>query len=192
MAHRLRFDRNSKCATPHGHNEFVCVSLQARPEARGIDWGGSNYAASFAALKTHWHAFIDNSLDHAFQLGAGDPLISYFQQHEPDIVPRLLVIGGDPTTEAVATALYLKLNAILARHVPDFECVRFEVEETPTNSVVLLPSDVAGPPPLGDWCRRADLSINDLLPPDAWPSLAPTARSAPGDDSPTSSEAVGQ
>ena len=172
MAHRLRFDRNSKCATPHGHNEFVGVSLQPRAEARGIDWGAANYAASFANLKSHWHAFVDDSLDHAFQLGAGDPLIAYFQQHEPDLLPRLLVIDGDPTTEAVATALYLKLNAILDAHVPGFECVRFEIEETPTNSVVLLPADVAAAPNLGDWCRRADLSINDLLPQDAWPELA--------------------
>ena len=172
MAHRLRFDRNSKCAVPHGHNEFIAVSLQARPEAKGVDWGAANYAASFSTLKTHWHAFVDDSLDHAFQLGAGDPMIGYFQQHAPDLVPRLLVIDGDPTTEAVATALYMKLNAILDRHLPDFVCTRLELEETPTNSVVLGLDDVLGcPVRLGEWCHRADLSINDLLPADAWPEL---------------------
>eukprot|EP01042_Synura_sphagnicola_P011318 gene11318-14467_t len=145
MANRLRFDRNSKCAVPHGHNEFVGVSLQARP-GREIDWGNGNYAASFAELKRHWHAFVDDSLDHAFQLGLGDPMIGYFEQHEPDLLPRLLVIEGDPTTEAVATALYMKLNAILGVFVPDFECVRFELEETPTNSVVLTPADIAACP----------------------------------------------
>ncbi len=173
MAHRLRFDRNSKCMTPHGHNEFVAVSLQPRPDAKGIDWGNANYAASFADLKRHWHGFVDDALDHAFQLGHGDPMIGYFRDHEPELLPRLLVIDGDPTTEAVATALYMKLNAILAAHLPAFECVRFELEETPTNSVVLMPEDIAGcPVRLGGWCHRADLSLNDLLPPEAWEVLS--------------------
>ncbi len=171
MAHRLRFERTSKCATPHGHNEFVAASLQAKP-GRAFDWGNANYAASFSDLKRHWHAFVDDSLDHAFQLGQGDPMIAYFRDHEPDLLPRLLVIEGDPTTEAVATALYMKLNAILAKFLPDFECVRFEIEETPTNSVVLTQADVAAcPVKLGDWCHRADMSLNDLLPPDAWEAL---------------------
>jgi 6-pyruvoyltetrahydropterin/6-carboxytetrahydropterin synthase len=172
MAHRLRFDQNSKCLTPHGHNEFVAVSLQSKGD-RQIQWGSANYAASFADLKRHWHGFVDDSLDHAFQLGHDDPMIGYFRQHEPELLPRLLVIEGDPTTEAVATALYMKLNAILAAHLPDFECVRFEIEETPTNSVVLTPADIAACPiRLGEWCHRADLSLNDLLPPDAWPELS--------------------
>jgi 6-pyruvoyltetrahydropterin/6-carboxytetrahydropterin synthase len=153
MAHRLRFDRNSKCMTPHGHNEFVTVDLKPKAGARGIDWGAANYASSFADMKRHWHSFVDDALDHAFQLGHDDPMIGYF----------LLVIQGDPTTEAVATALYMKLNAILAAHLPDFECARFEIEETPTNSVILTPEDVAACPiRLGEWCHRADLSLNDL------------------------------
>jgi len=171
MAHRLRFDHNSKCMTPHGHNEFVVVSLQPKAPAT-IDWGAANYAASFADLKRHWHDFIDEALDHAFQLGHDDPMIGYFRDHEPELLPRLLVIAGDPTTEAVATALYIKLNAILAAHLPSFECVRFEIEETPTNGVVLTPPDLAACPiRLGDWCHRADLSLNDLLPVDAWGKL---------------------
>ena len=169
MAHRLRFDRDSKCMTPHGHNEFVTVCLEPKPSARGIDWGNSNYAASFAALKGHWHGFVDDALDHAFQLGADDPMIAYFKAHEPELLPRLLVVDGDPTTEAVATALYMKLNAILSKHLPDFGCVRFEIEETPTNSVVLTPADIAACPiRLGEWCHRADMSLNDLLPVEAW------------------------
>ena len=173
MAHRLRFDAVSKCMTPHGHNEFVAVSLQPKAGARGMDWGNANYAASFADLKRHWHEFIDDALDHAFQLGVDDPMLGYFQEHEPDLLPRLLVIAGDPTTEAVATALYMKLNAILGAHMPEFECVRFEIEETPTNSIVLTQADVAACPiRLGEWCHRADLSLNDLLPVEAWAQLS--------------------
>lgn len=171
MAHRLRFDRDSKCATPHGHNEFVCVDLQAKP-GKAFDWGGANYAENFSNLKKQWHRFVDVSLDHAFQLGHDDPMIGYFRVHEPDILPRLLVIQGDPTTEAVAAALYMKLNAIMAVHVPDFECVRLEIEETPTNSVILTPADLAGcTVNLGDWTHRADMSMNDLLPVETWERL---------------------
>jgi 6-pyruvoyltetrahydropterin/6-carboxytetrahydropterin synthase len=169
MAHRLRFDRNSKCMTPHGHNEFVTIDLKPRAGATGVDWGAANYAASFADMKRHWHGFVDDALDHAFQLGHDDPMVGYFQAHEPELLPRLLIIKGDPTTEAVATALYMKLNAILSIHLPQFECVRFEIEETPTNSVVLTPEDISACPiRLGEWCHRADASLNDLVPPAQW------------------------
>jgi 6-pyruvoyltetrahydropterin/6-carboxytetrahydropterin synthase len=189
MAHRLRFDRSSKCMVPHGHNEFVTVSLQPKAGSRGTDWGGSNYAASFADLKRHWHGFVDDALDHAFQLGHDDPMIGYFQAHEPELLPRLLVIKGDPTTEAVAVALFMKLDAILAKQLPQFECARLELEETPTNSIVVTPQDVAACPiELGAWCRRADLSINDLLPPESWSTAAENSDRK----SPSSSEAVGQ
>lgn len=172
MAHRLRFDRTSKCATPHGHNEFVSVTLRAKAgSAHDIHWGTSNYGESFANLKREWHRFVDDALDHAFQLGADDPLIDFFKTHEPDIVPRLLIIKGDPTTEAVAMALFQKLSAILARFHPDFVCTRLELEETPTNTVVITDEDGVERVDLGEWCRRADLSLNDLLRPADWEAL---------------------
>ncbi|WAC49635.1 6-carboxytetrahydropterin synthase [Asticcacaulis sp. SL142] len=165
MAHRLRADASSKCMTPHGHNEFVKVTLKAKPSAPAVAWGDRNYALSFEALKRDWHAFVDNALDHAFQLGHDDPMIGYFRTHEPQLLPRLLVIKGDPTTEAVAMALYHKLGAILSAHVPDFECVRFEIEETPTNSVILTLEDLAECSfDFGAWTHRPDHSINDLEP----------------------------
>jgi len=165
MAHRLLADRTSKCATPHGHNEYVRVTLSAKSPG-AVKWGQANYARSFDELKRDWHRFVDEALDHAFQLGEDDPLIGFFREHEPDLLPRLLIIPGDPTTEAVALALYHKLNAILAVHAPDFECIRFEIEETPTNTVILTREDITHGPRLADWCHRADLSLNDLLPPE--------------------------
>ncbi|MBN9481695.1 MAG: 6-carboxytetrahydropterin synthase, partial [Bordetella sp.] len=38
MAHRLIADAGSKCAVPHGHNEFVTVTLEPTAE---IDFGGA-------------------------------------------------------------------------------------------------------------------------------------------------------
>lgn len=174
MAHRLYSGRSGNCFTPHGHNEFVHVTLSQKADAAlPVGWGDANCVAPFAALKGPWHAFVDQALDHAFQLSASDPLVDYFRQHEPDVVSRLLIVPGDPTTEAVGLALLSKLQAFLAKHSPAFECVRFELEETPTNAVILTPEDLrACPIDLGPWTRRADFSINDLLPPSAFGSAA--------------------
>lgn len=170
MAHRLYSQQSSNCFTPHGHNEFVHVTLsQKAGAARAVQWGSANCAAPFLALKKPWHTFVDDALDHAFQLSASDPLISYFQAHEPAVVPRLLVVPGDPTTEVVGLALLSKLQAFLAVHADDFECTRLELEETPTNAVIVTPDDLrACSIDLGAWTRRADQSINDLLPPSAF------------------------
>ena len=54
------------------------IGQELRAERTGdrdaeIDFGGSNYVASFEAMKTRWHGFIDGAVDHAFQLNADDP-----------------------------------------------------------------------------------------------------------------------
>src|SRR5262249_9067850 len=110
MAHRLLSDPDSKCLTPHGHDEVVTVGL--RP-LKAMDFGHANAAASFERAKGRWHAWIDQSVDHAFQLNAADPLINYFRRAEPERLPRLMVFDGDPTTEALAIAFWRKLSAFL-------------------------------------------------------------------------------
>ena len=160
MAHRLLADPASKCATPHGHNEFVTVALatDARP-----DWGGSNMALSFERLKTRWHGWIDGAVDHALQLNRLDPLVGFFREHEPQRLPRLMLFDGDPTTEAAAVGLRRKLAALLAVEAPGWRCVRLRLEETPTNAVVLEgEADPSGGWAPGAWCDRADMSINDV------------------------------
>ena len=52
MAHRLLADPHSKCATPHGHNEHVQVTLAP---AASFRFGGSNALAAFEDVKTRWH-----------------------------------------------------------------------------------------------------------------------------------------
>lgn len=162
MAHRLLADPQSKCAAPHGHNEMVTVRLA--PE-RGFRFGGANAAAPFDALKRRWHAWIDGHVDHALQLGETDPLIGYFRAHEPHLIPRLLTVHGDPTTEALAACFWLKLSAFLRADELPFSVAAVRVEETPTNAVVLDaasfdPAAAALAP--GAWPSRADMSINDL------------------------------
>lgn len=162
MAHRLLNEPADKCATPHGHNEFVTVRLAPNGPFR---FGGANALAPFAAVKGRWHAWIDRAVDHALQLNAADPLIGFFREHEPQRLPRLMVFPGDPTTEALAAAFWLKLQAFLAADALPYRVVEVRVEETPTNAVVLTPesfdpAEVGFPP--GGWALRSDMSINDL------------------------------
>ena len=161
MAHRLLADPASPCAVPHGHNEFVQVTLATAAE---LDFGHANHVASFAALKGRWHGFIDDAVDHAFQVGRGDPMLTWFQANEPQRVSRLMVFDGDPTTEAFAIALRRKLDAILAADGSAYACVQLVLEETPTNAVVVGATLSAAERRwmAGSWMDRADLSINDL------------------------------
>lgn len=161
MAHRLLADPASKCATPHGHNEVVSVLLAPRTKPR---FGAANAAAPFEALKGRWHAWIDNHVDHALQLNAGDPLLRFFEMNEPHRLAKIMCFEGDPTTEALAAYFWLKLENFLAADDLDFSIERVRVEETPTNAVVLTRADF-DPADCGlsaqGWPRRADFSIND-------------------------------
>jgi 6-pyruvoyltetrahydropterin/6-carboxytetrahydropterin synthase len=162
MAHRLLSDASPKCVTPHGHNETVTVRLAA---ARAFRFGGANMDVPFETAKGRWKTWIDTHVDHAFQLNAADPLIGFFRAHEPHRLPRLMVFDGDPTTEALAAAFWLKLDAFLAADEVPLAVAEIRVEETPTNAVVLT-RDSFDPAacglPDGAWPRRADWSINDL------------------------------
>lgn len=162
MAHRLLSDPASRCAVPHGHNEFVHVTL-ATPAA--MNFGGSNHVASFETLKSRWHGFIDQAVDHAFQMNASDPMLGWFLQNEPHRLSRLMVFHGDPTTEAFAIALRRKLDAILVDDGSAFHCVELVLEETPTNAVIVSAALSAAERAwgAGSWMDRPDLSINDLI-----------------------------
>lgn len=159
MAHRLIADPASKCAVPHGHNEFVTVTLVTDEVPA---WGASNMAAPFERLKARWHGWIDGAVDHAFQLNARDPLVDFFRAHEPHRLPRLMLFDGDPTTEAAGLGFRRKLQAFLAVEAPGWRCERLRLEETPTNAVIVEGAAGAVGWAPGAWCDRADATINDL------------------------------
>jgi 6-pyruvoyltetrahydropterin/6-carboxytetrahydropterin synthase len=163
MAHRLRGDPSGRCAVPHGHNEIVTARLVPLRTAP-LD-GSGNMVEPFERAKQRWHGWIDEAVDHAFQLGEEDPLIAWFAQHEPQRLPRLLITPGDPTTELLAVLLKAKLEAFLAAEGGRLACAGIAIEETPTNTVVFsgavaeaLPAGLGG----HRWWGRADASINDL------------------------------
>ena len=166
MAHRLIANADGKCAVPHGHNELVKVRLQAITPRR-LD-GAANMVAPFETAKARWHRWIDEQVDHAFQLSNRDPLIGYFRDHEPARLRRLLVTPGDPTSEMLAACFMAKLNAFLEDDGSDLRCVEVIVEETPTNTVTFSgdPSDVlperSAVGNRAPWWRRSDASINEF------------------------------
>ena len=161
MAHRLTSGVAPKCGVPHGHDEVVMVEIGARDGAGDLD-PETNMLAEFSTVKTRWFRWIDERVDHSFHLADSDPLVAWFREHEPDIVARLLVTPGDPTTEIRAACYLSKLNAFLADEGIGLVGTRVTIEETPTNSVVFAgdPGDVL---PAGDrWWTRADDSMSDL------------------------------
>lgn len=164
MGHRLIHEAGDICALPHGHNEYVRVSLKPFVPER-LD-GKRNMIESFYRAKTTWHRFIDTAVDHALQLAEDDPLLEWFWKHEPQRAQRIMVTPGDPTTELTACLFMSKLNAILKQEGNLLVCHHISLEETPTNTVNFsgnpldfIPHTVIEEP----WWVRADMSIADRV-----------------------------
>lgn len=165
MGHRLLSDAAPKCAIPHGHNEYVTVSIRARKES-ALD-GQRNMVEAFADVKRRWHYFLDHHLDHALQLGEGDPLLDWFARHEPENYARIVVTPGDPTTELMAALLVAKLNTFLEADHPGLICHSLTLRETETNAVtVSSPVDDILPqatrPKTQYWWWRADNTVSNI------------------------------
>lgn len=163
MGHRLIHGASETCALPHGHNEFVTVKLTPT-HSEPLD-GHGNMPVSFQAAKSTWHKFIDEKLDHALQLAEDDPLLSWFQQNEPERAKRIVVTPGDPTTELMVCLMMAKLNAFLVAGSIPLHCTEISLQETPTNTVTFRgdPADFLPTPrpPEQCWWYRADQSVSN-------------------------------
>lgn len=162
MAHRLLSGQSKKCAIPHGHNEYIRAHLRPLHE-RALD-NDTNMITSFANAKTAWHTFVDDYLDHSFQVRADDPIIHFFKTHQPELLPRLVITHGDPTTEMLCACLMSKLDKLLEQAQCELYCHQLTLEETPTNTVTLTGRGAYHPHlPKGDyWWNRGDYSINEF------------------------------
>ena len=163
LGHRLIHGASESCALPHGHNEFITVRLKPSTVTR-LD-GAGNMPVSFQKAKSTWHRFVDERLDHALQLAADDPLLAWFQTHEPARAARIVVTPGDPTTELMVCLLMSKLNAFLSAEGGVLYCSELSIEETPTNTVsfqgdpaMIIPAQAE---PGSRWWTRPDMSISD-------------------------------
>ena len=162
MAHRLISGCSPKCETPHGHNEFVLVELQKREDV-ALD-GNQNMVEVFANCKNLWHKWIDDYVDHAFQLNSQDKIIHFFEQNEPEKLGRLLITPGDPSTEMLCALFQAKLSAFLGA-TTDLHAYSITIEETPTNTAKIEGIDAWKlhlPDSNSHWWCRADMTINDL------------------------------
>lgn len=162
MAHRLISGTSPKCAIPHGHNEIVSVHLM--PKSADSFERGPNIIEPFDMIKADWHAFIDDRIDHSFQVSETDPIIRYFVENEQEKLDRLVVTPGDPTTEILCACLMSKIQSMLLHRKSLLYCHEISVQETPTNTVQISGADAySGMLPKGDfWWNRPDSSINDF------------------------------
>lgn len=160
MAHRLTSGAAPSCGVPHGHDEVVTVEIASGSNAP-LD-PATNMLVEFDVVKRRWFEWIDRSVDHSFHLNEGDPLVGYFREREPELLPRLLLTPGDPTTEIRALCFKLKLQAFLDAGGRGLRCLRLTIQETPTNAVICEAVSGQRFLPAGDrWWTRADPSISD-------------------------------
>lgn len=161
MGHRLLGEAAPNCRVPHGHDEVVTVELASRDNA-GLH-PVTNMLVEFDQAKRRWFAWIDQVVDHSLHLNAADPLVVFFSEREPHLLPRLLLTPGDPTTEIRAACFKSKLGRFLRDDDHGLCCLTLTIQETPTNAVTCALDDPESILPSGNhWWSRADLSINDL------------------------------
>jgi len=162
MGHRLISGAAPNCRVPHGHDEVVTVDI-ASTSNRVLD-PETNMLVEFEYAKGRWFEWIDKSVDHTFHISDRDPLIDFFRSSEPEMLARLLVTPGDPTTELRAACYFAKLTAFLDADDRGLICTRVLLQETPTNAVEFNGSSTERFLPHGDayWWHRADSTINDL------------------------------
>ncbi|HAA87599.1 MAG TPA: 6-pyruvoyl tetrahydropterin synthase [Verrucomicrobiales bacterium] len=162
MGHRLVSGAAPNCKIPHGHDEIVTVYIGS-DRNRKLD-NDTNMLVEFEEAKGLWFDWIDRSVDHSFHVSSEDPIIKYFIENEPNLLPRLLITPGDPTTEIRAACYYAKLSSFLRTKDDDLICTGLQIQETPTNAVSFKCADITKFLPSGadHWWNRSDLSINDL------------------------------
>ncbi len=168
MGHRLYSGLSPKCAIPHGHNEIIRVEIKSHKKDK-LNYR-DNMIAPFEKVKKTWHHYLDEHLDHAFQLSEKDPLLNYFKENEPEKLKRIVVLPGDPSTEIMAAALMFKLDSFLEKENPELYTDEILIRETPTNSVKLsgkevykeiLPHSEPGEKKKY-WWEKNDFSINNF------------------------------
>ena len=165
--HRLIEEENRKtiCTQPHGHTWNVKVYLSCI-EKKTLDHK-ENTLVFFSSIKTKWHTWLDNHIDHSFIFNNRDPLLQFMIKDHP--AGRHVVVPGDPTTEMLAVVLKAKLDIFLKNlsfNGLHFICHRLILNETRTNGIIFS-GDPKDHLPLQkeegkDWWFRNDFSTNNL------------------------------
>ncbi|MFI9845055.1 6-pyruvoyl trahydropterin synthase family protein [Nonomuraea sp. NPDC051941] len=141
-AHRLPH-LPGKCTNLHGHTWRVSFTVGARflsDDATLVEFG------AFKRLMRDW---IDDRIDHAAMLGAGDPLVAALR----DQGCRVFTFGVDyptfawPTVEAVASMLAHQADDWLEQidRPADAMLLQVDVSETPNNTASWMINPTSGP-----------------------------------------------
>ena len=162
MGHRLISGAAKNCQIPHGHDEVVTVNIASKDNL-GLD-PNTNMLVEFEEAKGQWFKWIDQAVDHSFHINAEDPIIDFFRTNEPELLSKILITPGDPTTEIRAACYHAKLNSFLGSGNKGLICLGLQIQETPTNAVYFSSDNIDNflSPDEANWWNRADLSINDL------------------------------
>ena len=138
-AHRFIGSSSPKCMTPHGHTWWIHLQISGQSSKLN----SNQMMAEFASLKGPWKAFVDNSLDHTFFHHKDDPVAQSCSEHISGF--RGLSFPGDPTTELIAILCFSKANKIIemynSNNEAQFQVEKIEIQETPTNAIVLARGD---------------------------------------------------
>ena len=160
--HRLIEGDNRKtiCSQPHGHSWNIEVHLSCL-EKKNLDHKENNFIL-FSKVKTKWHRWIDNYVDHSFIFNNRDPLLEFMRSDLPD--GRHVVVPGDPTTEMISVVFKAKLETFLKK-MP-FTCHYLKLNETKTNGVIFSEDPQVHLPlqkdEKKDWWFRDDFSTNNF------------------------------
>jgi 6-pyruvoyltetrahydropterin/6-carboxytetrahydropterin synthase len=159
IAHRLISDPLSPCYSIHGHNVYIKWHAAYHATMSFTLDFEANMLAPFAKVKGTIHKWMDNYLDHSLFISNKDSHLPLYLEDKM----KMAVFHGDPTMEMVAASLYAKINAFLS---DSFElklyCPMVEIEETPTNTVIVR-SSFNLPKSCQHWWNRADMTTNDNL-----------------------------
>lgn len=105
-AHRLSTpDSPEKCQSIHGHSWWVTVTL----EGPKVDDDG--ILVEFGAFKKVLRGWLDDVVDHALLLRAGDPVAAALRAVVPEM--RIVELPSNPSTEVIAAWIFARCEGLL-------------------------------------------------------------------------------
>lgn len=105
-AHRLSTpDSPQKCQSIHGHSWWVTVTLE------GPKLDDDGILVEFGAFKKVLRAWLDDTVDHALLLRAGDPVAEALWAVVPEM--RIVELPSNPTTESIAAWIFEHAESLL-------------------------------------------------------------------------------
>lgn len=133
VAHRL-YELKGKCEQIHGHSMWIELKIHGHLDSHGVLEG-----LEFGKVKELFRDFLDKRYDHQLLLNKNDPWSglhltatpnndgNYVVGDNPERLPGLVVVPGDPTTENIARWVAEWASAEFRRNVD------VKVQETHTN-----------------------------------------------------------